>query len=107
MKYIKPIYEVKTSINEKILLDHYDFRIFMGEIINKFPVYKCKNKPLIYGEFIFDNVEHQVYIRAIDNNGVTYSYNKEEYGKSDVVETVNENIWTRIKQLEKEGVIVI
>lgn len=107
MKYIKQIYEVKTSVTEKILLDHYDFRISMGEITNKFPVYKYKNRSLIYGEIIFDNVEHQIYIRAIDNNGNAYSYNEEEYGKSDVVEIVNKNIWTKIKQLEKDGVIII
>lgn len=54
---------------------------------------------------IFNEDEHQIHIRAIDNNGNSYNYNKEYYGKSNVIEIINKKIQYELNKLGKKGII--
>ena len=97
MKYIKPIYKLNDT-NTNMLINQYGFRKYFGEIVYRFPVYKYNNKPLIFAEFLYNDEENTIHIRVMDDSGNSYNYNKEEYGKSDVIETVNK----RINEIKKE-----
>lgn len=58
------------------------------------------------GEFIFDDEEHRIYIRASDNKGNFVNYNDtESYGKSNVVKIINEEVYKKITELVEKGVI--
>lgn len=105
MNYIKPIYKTVDTITSKLLIDFYDFRSFSGETVYRFPVYKYNNKPLIFTEMAFNEDENQIHIRAVDNNGNNYNYNKEYYGESDVIEIINKNIRYKLDEFNKKGII--
>lgn len=105
MKYIEPIYKTEECITSKMLLEFYDFRKYDGEVVYRFPVYKYNNKPLIYTEFVFCEDERQIHIRTIDSNGNNYNYNKEEFGKSEMIEIINKKICCKLNELNKKGII--
>lgn len=105
MNYIEPIYKVNKNITTKELLDYY-FKRYDGDIIYRFPVYKYNFKQLIFAEFLYDEDEHQIHIRVFDNNGNSYNYNKEEYGKSKLVEVINKRILEKINKFREVGIII-
>lgn len=105
MKYIRPIYKLCDDILPTKLADFGFRKLFGGEIVYRFPVYKYNDKPLIYAEFTYDSEENQIHIRAIDNKGNSCNYNKEEYGKSKVIETINTEINKSLNKLKREGII--
>lgn len=105
MAYIQPTYKTSNKVTERYLIDTYGFKKSMYGTILRFPVYKYKNKPLIFAEFIFDNDENQISIRAIDDKGNIHNYNKEEYGRSDVITCINKELWKTINKLIEGGVI--
>lgn len=105
MKYINPTYKLNNDISEKILIEQYDFHRYNNEIVYRFPVYKYNNKPLIFGEFIYNEEENQLHIRAIDHNGYNYNYNEEYFGISKLIENINSKINTKINEFQKKGVI--
>lgn len=105
MTYIQPTYKVSESITEKYLINTYNFKKSEYGLTLRFPVYKYKNKPLIFAEFIYDGEENNIHVRATDNNGNSCNYNKEEYGKSDVIEKINKEIWKKLNELINGGVI--
>lgn len=103
--FIQPTYLVSDKINEKYLTDNFNFRKSEYGLTLRFPVYKYKSKPLIFSEFVYDKEESQIHIRAIDINGYSCNYNKEIYGKSDVIIYINKQIWSKLNELIKGGVI--
>ena len=106
MIYVQPNYKISKNITTKTLINDYGFyKTAMGATL-RFPVYKYKFKTLIYGEFIFDDEEQRIYIRASDNNGNFVNYNDtESYGKSNVVKIINEEVYKKIIELVEKGVI--
>lgn len=105
MSYINPIYQLNKRITTRTLLEQCDFRRFDGEIVYRFPVYKYNNRPLIYGEFVYNEKENQLHVRAVDNNWNACSYNREYYGASDVVENTNKKIQDKINDFIERGLI--
>lgn len=106
MNYIKPIYKTITGINDKYLIANYGFKRSEYGATLRFPVYKYKNKPLIFVELIFDGEENQIHVIVMDNNGNPYGYNKEEYGDSKVIEKINNHICREVDRFTKEGIIL-
>lgn len=105
MQHILPTYKTTNMVDNRFLIDNYGFRRTEDGATLRFPVYKYKNKPLIFAEFIFDQEEKQIHIRVIDNNGNSCSYNKEEYGDSAVIRKTNSEISKQLKFLERKGII--
>lgn len=105
MKYINPIHKVNNDVPLSKLIDFGFRKLFTGEIVYRFPVYKYNGKPIVYAEFIYNTEENQIHIHAVDNKGSSCSYNKEEYGKSSVVEIINIEINKTIQQMKKNGLI--
>lgn len=108
MEYIKPTYSIK-NIDIKELLFKFDFHKYSKDcLIHRFPVYKYKNKILIYGEFvIYDDDTNTLHVNAFDTNGNSYNINGEEYGVSLVSEIVNKKILTEIYKFAKEGLLLL
>lgn len=106
MKIIKPIYRVDDNVTYNTLKECGFKRVNSGEVIYRFSVYKYMNrKPLIFCEFLFDEEEKQIHIIAKDLNGNIQNYNKEEYGKSDVITEVNKKINNELNALRRKGII--
>ncbi len=105
MKYIKPVYETQEHITSSLLYKYKFHKNLENNMVYRFPVYKYKNKPLIYCDFIFNEEEKQIHINCFDTNNNSCAYNEEYYGKSDVAEIVNKNIQKELNFLIKEGVI--
>lgn len=106
MNNINPIYKVNEYVTYETLYDYGFRKTISGEIIYRFVVYKYKTrKPLIFCEFIYNELEKQIHIITKDINGNSYNYNEEEYGKSDVVEQINKEIHKKLNTLLKEGII--
>ena len=98
MKYIKTTYDVE-NINYKTLYEYGFRKTYNGEFIYKFIVYKYnKKKPIILEE-------KQILISVKDIVGNSYNYNKEEFGKSKLIETVNRKIYKELNLLKKKGII--
>ena len=47
-----------------------------------------------------------IHINVYDLNGDTYSYNKEEYGNSLIIELVNERIQEKVEEFINKGLII-
>ena len=106
MNIINPVYKTNIFTIQE-LKNKYDFHRFGEFIIHRFPVYKYNGKPLIMGEFIYDEEEYVVRINAVDLSTNTFcQYNKSEYGKSKVIEIINTNMQKEIDKYRKEGVII-
>lgn len=105
MKYIKPTYKINNGIDEISLIRDYDFKKSFGEIVYRFTVYKYITRPLVFCELIYNKEESQLHVRVIDNNGLDYGYNKEEYGKSSLIELINSKINKKLKELNEKGLI--
>lgn len=105
MKYIKPVYKTYEELSPAKLADFGFRKLYNGEIMYRFPVYKYNDKPLIYAEFAYDSEENQIHIRAVDNKGNSCNYNKEEFGKSKVIEIINTEINKVLNKLKREGII--
>ena len=103
--YIQPAYKTSNKINGKYLISKYGFRKNENNVVLKFPVYKYKNKPLIFAELIYDEEENKIYVRAVDNDDNFQNYNIEPYGKSEVIIQVNKEIWKKLNALIEGGVI--
>lgn len=106
MKHINPIYKTHDYITASSLRKYRFHKNLEDNIVYRFTVYKYKNKPLIFCDFIFNEEEKQIHINCFDSNNTICSYNKEEFGKSDVTEIVNQNIFNEIMRFVQEGVIV-
>ena len=106
MKYIEPIYKIKSV--EVELLHRYNFHKYKDDFVFKFPVYRYEGKPLIFCEFvIFEDDMQYIHINAYDLNGDTCSYNKEEYGNSLVIKIINERIREKLKEFMDKGLIIL
>ena len=106
MNIINPTYKAKIFTIQE-LKNKYDFYRFGENIVHRFPVYKYNGKPLITGEFIYDEEEYVIHINEIDiNTNISVSYNKSEYGKSKVTEIVNSNMQKEINKYKREGLII-
>lgn len=106
MTIINPTYKTNIINSYELRIKH-DFHKIGENTIHRFPVYKYNNKPLIMGEFIYDEEEYTIHINAVDiNTGTCVPYNKSEYGKSKVTEIINTNILKEIDRYKKEGVII-
>ena len=105
MKYIKTTYDVE-NINYKTLYEYGFRKTYNGEFIYKFIVYKYnKKKPLLFCEFTLYEEEKQILISVKDIVGNSYNYNKEEFGMSKLIETVNRKIYKELNLLKKKGII--
>ena len=106
MNNIEPVYKVK-NVSYQELHNKYDFRRFGENIVHRFVVYKYQGKPLIMGEFIYDEEENVIHINSYDYaTGVFYPYNKCEFGKSKVIENINANMQKEIEKYKKDGLII-
>lgn len=106
MNLIYPTYKIK-NVDIRELLFVYDFHKYGDDLVHRFPVYKYNNKPIIFCEFVIrDYEDNQIHINVYDQNRNSYSYNEEEYGKSKVVESINETIQDKINHYIKKGLIV-
>lgn len=105
MKHIKPVYKAHEELLPAKLADFEFRKLYNGEIMYRFPVYRYNDKPLIYAEFIYDTEENQIHIRTVDTKGNSCSYNKEEFGRSNVVEMINTEINKTLNKLKREGII--
>lgn len=104
-KHISSTYKVKNYITLDILMDYGFRKSFSREITYRFPVYKYEGKPILFAEMLYNADEHQVHINVNDTSGNSYSYNKEEYGKSKVIEEINFEINKKINKMVKEWII--
>lgn len=75
--------------------------------MHSFPVYRYKNRPVIYAEFVVYVDENILHVNATDMNNNHVNYNNEEYGKSRIIKTINENINKEIEKFTKEGLILL
>ena len=107
MNYINPIYKTKDTITTKALIDFHNFYKYDGEIVYSSPVYTYNNKPIIYAKLVFNDEEHQIHIRTVDCNGNNYNYNKEYYGKSEVIEIINRKINNKLSEFYRKGIITL
>ena len=81
MKHINPTYKVVNKDIKEILFT-YDFHKYGDEFVHKFPVYKYKNKTLVWCSFvIYEDDINTMHVNVFDINGNSYEYNKEEYVK--------------------------
>ena len=103
---INPIYKIK-SVEPKDLLCRFKFHKYnKDEFVYRFPVYRYEGKPLIYCEFvIYEDDMQYIHINTYDLNGDYYAYNKEEYGKSLVVEIINERIQEQLNFFAQSGLL--
>ena len=106
MKHINPIYKTHDYVTPTLLRKYKFHKNLDNDMVYRFVVYRYKNRPLIFCDFIFDEEEKQIHINCFDSNNTLCNYNKEEFGKSDVTEIVNQNIFNEIVYFIKEGVIV-
>ena len=104
--HIKPVYKTNSSVTAKSLYEHKFRRTINGDIVYRFIVYKYSGRPLIFCDFTFYEDENQIHINVADVNGNTYNFNKEEYGKSDVIKIINNCIQKELNNLITKGVIV-
>lgn len=106
MNKIEPVYKAKDTTYQE-LRNKFDFHRFGEQIVHRFPVYKYQGKPLIMGEFLYDEEENVIHINTVDNaTGTFCPYNKTEYGKSKVTEIINANIQKEIDKYRKDGLII-
>lgn len=107
MKYIKPMYTVKNvDVHELFAVGFRKYRD--NSLVYRFPIYKYKNRPLVFCEFaIYDDDRNVLHINAFDLQGNSCNYNKEEYGRYDTTAEFNYNIWDEIKKMEKKGIILL
>ncbi len=105
MEHINSTYKVNEYVIYDTLHEYGFHKTVNDEIVNRFVVCRYNRKPLIFCDFIYDEEEKQIHIITKDANGNFYSYNKEEYGKSDVVEQINREIQNRLNIMFKEGII--
>lgn len=106
MHRIKPIYPVSEYLTLNMLYNFGFFKTYCGEILYRFVVYKYNNrKPLVFCEFVYDEEEKQIHIKTKDINNFFVSYNKEEYGKSNVTKKINSKIYEELVKLKKKGIV--
>lgn len=106
MKHIESTYKI-NNIDIKDLLFKFDFHKYSDCLVHSFPVYRYNNRPVIYGEFVVYADENILHVNATDMNNNHVNYNNEEYGKSRVIKTINENINKEIEKFAKEGLILL
>ena len=105
MKNIKSKYKLRPTTTNELIKD-YGFSWYLGECVYRFPVYKYSGKPLVFCNMVFDEEENVLLINVFEQNLNTfYSYNKPEYGVSDVVEHINKIIYNKIRRFMKLGLI--
>ncbi len=104
MKYINPTYKIH-NITKQELIGKHGFTRFGDTISFRFPVYKHKERPLIFCEFALNEEENQIHVNVVDHNGNSYNYNKEYYGKSLLISKINHKINNEINKLIKAGII--
>lgn len=112
MKYIDSTYKININNigakNIKEIMSMFNFYRYGDEYIHRFPVYRYKNKSLVWCYFIiYEDDISKMHINVLDINYNSCNYNKDEYGNSLVTEIINKRIYEELDYLTKEEFLLI